>query len=254
MKERKKGTINKALAVLDCFSDDCPRLTVSEIASKLDIPFATAHRTIVKLLGGNFLDRDQETKKLSLGPKLYYLGRLARSSNSLMAVCRPFMEKLRDRTEETVNLYVMEGNCRICYEQTESFQPLKHASPLGKKLPLWAGASGKCFLAFIEGKDDDLIADMVDQIHPLTPSTIPNEEALLDELEKIRSRGYAISEAEREEGVSSVAAPIFDGNGDIVASLAVSGPSIRFDSQRKDLFAKALLETVREISVKLGYS
>lgn len=246
----KKTAIEKALAVIECFSSSDPELSVQEISNMLQLPFPSTHRIVKTLFESGYLYRNPNTKLFSLGAKIYYLGKIAQYSMNIINISLPLMEELRDKTEETVNLYFREGNYRICYERAVSHQTLKHSAVLGKPLPLWAGASGKCFLAFILPEERQ---EIISEAKPLTRNTITELEKFVKEIEIIREKGYAFSNSEREEGVSSVATPIFNQESKIVACLAVSGPSFRLTGKKLDQIITLALEYSRNISSLLGY-
>ncbi|MCF7936775.1 MAG: IclR family transcriptional regulator [Synergistales bacterium] len=246
----KKSAIEKALAVLESFSKDHREQSISEIAQRQGLPFSSTHRIASRLVDLGYLYRDPHTKQLSLGTRVYYLGKIAALSMNIINIALPFMEELRDTTGETVNLYFREGDSRICYEHAQSNQRLQFSVELGKRMPLWAGASGKCFLAYLP---EEQFEEIVAQAQPLTKNTIAERDALARETALIRKRGYSMSHSEREEGVSSVAVPIFNREGAVVASLAVSGPSFRFDDARLDNIIAGAVGTARKISAALGY-
>ncbi len=248
--QQKYTAIEKALGVLECFSDSNPELTIREIAVSLGIPFSTAHRTIKVLVDAGYLYRNPNSKVLSLGAKLYYLGKIANKSMNIINISLPLMERLRDITGETVNLYFREGNSRICYEHAESNQTLKHSAKLGKRFPLWAGASGKCFLSYLPENEFN---DIVSEAKPLTANTITSREQFVNEIRTIRSRGYSKSLSEREEGVASIAVPIFNQEGKVTACIAVSGPSFRIQGQQIDHIIEQTLIYAKEISFLLGF-
>ena len=246
----KRTAIEKALSVLECFSKVQPELSVSEIAQKLDLPFPSAHRIVKTLIESGYIYKNQNTKLLSLGAKLYYLGKIASTSVNIINISLPLMENLRDKTNETVNLYFREGDYRICYEHAISNQTLKHSVELGKHLPLWAGASGKCFMAFLA---PDHLEKVIAQAEKLTVNTITKREDFVNEIHKIMEKGFAISDSEREEGVSSVAAPIFNHESKMIACITISGPSFRILGAQLDSIIKNVTEYAAKISSLLGY-
>jgi len=247
----KKTAIEKALAVIECFSSSNPELSAQEISNMLKLPFSSTHRIVKTLLESGYLYRNPNTKLFSLGAKIYYLGKIAQYSMNIINISLPLMQDLRDKTEETVNLYFREGNYRICYERAVSHQSLKHSAVLGKPLPLWAGASGKCFLTFLSPEERQ---EIITNAKPLTKNTITEPGKFMKEIEIIRERGYAFSNSEREERVSSVATPIFNQEAKIVACLAVSGPSFRLTGQKLDQIIRLALEYSFKISSLLGYT
>ena len=196
-----------------------------------------------------FLERDAKTKQYHPGFKCSLLGAIAKKTGVLRTIASPHMEELKTRFNETVNLYLREGDFRICYEQVESSLHLKRSARLGSRFPLWAGASGRCFLAFMSKEDVDRI---LDDVEPLTPNTILDKETVFRKNEEVRRNGYAISVSELEEGVSSVAAPIFDASMHPVACLTLSGPTSRFSEEMIQALILALKASCRAISIKLG--
>lgn len=248
--KQKMTAIEKALKVIECFSKVSPELSVQDISEKLSLPFPSAHRIVKTLIETGYLYRNPNTKLLSLGAKLYYLGKIANTSMNIINISLPLMNDLRDKTGETVNLYFREGNFRICYEHAESTQTLKHSAELGKYFPLWAGASGKCFLAFLP---EDHFEEIIAEAKPLTVNTITDREKFISEIKLIRKRNFSISNSEREKGVSSIATPIFNQESKMVACLAVSGPSFRFSGKKLNDMIELAKEHAQKISSLLGY-
>lgn len=247
--EAGNTSIKKALSVLLCFSRKNSEWSMTELSRKLDLPLSTASRILGALVEEHFLDRDPETKTFRLGTRLIYLGALARESLNLRKHALPVMTDLRNLFGETVNLYIKQGKYRVCYEQVESLHTLKRSAQLGSRFPLWAGASGRCFLAF---SDADEVEQIIAEARPLTANTLVDPVAIRSRLEKTRLDGYAISVAEREAGVFSAAAPIFDGSGAMAACLAVSGPTFRFPEERFPDLAAGLKAAAETLSRHLG--
>ena len=249
--EAGSTSIKKALSVLLCFSRKAPEWSMTELSRKLDLPLSTTSRILGSLVEEHFLDRDPETKTFRLGTRLIYLGALAKESLNLRKYALPVMMALRNLFGETVNLYIKQGKYRVCYEQVESLHTLKRSAQLGSRFPLWAGASGRCFLAF---SDPDEAEQIIAEAKPLTANTITDPAVIRSRLENVRANGYAVSVAEREEGVFSAAAPIFDGSGAMVACLAISGPTFRFSEERFPELAEGLKTAAETLSRSLGKS
>ena len=251
-KGKKEGgtlALKKGLGVLSCFSWTRTQMTLTEIARQQELPLPTAARLTRALEEEGFLERDKKTKVFQLGFKCYLLGSIAKKTGFLRTIALPHMEELRNLFNETVNLYVREGDWRICYEQVESSLNLKRSARLGARFPLWAGASGRCFMAFMEKEDVDRL---LDEVQPLTENTILSREKVYEKNRELRKKGYGTSVAEREEGVSSVAVPIFDGSMQAVACMTLSGPTARFSEQMISALIPALKARCRDISLKLG--
>lgn len=243
------AALRKGLSVLKCFTWDRTSMSLKELAAVLEYPTPTVSRLVKALKEECFLEQDQRTKLYSLGLNSYILGAVAQNSGLLRNIAIPHMRVLESKYNETVNLYVREGDMRVCYAQVESTQALKRSARLGVSLPLSAGASGRCFLAFMPEED---ARGIVGEPVAFTENTITDMEMIIEKLRSLRELGYTVSASERELGVSSVASPILDASSRSIACLAVSGPSLRFtDSMIEQLIPDLKLKCY-EISLKMG--
>lgn len=241
-------SVQRAIDVLNCFSWEKRDLGLLEIAALIDLPKSTTFRLVQTLTKNGFLQRDSRTGRYLLGTKLYYFGNIVRESMQLRRLAGPVMVEIRDETRETVNLYVLEGTRRVCIEQVESPMGLRRLVRIGEQFPLWAGASGKLLLAYMDpGGREKVIREA------LAVSSNLNPDELLRQLPEIRQWQYSVSHGEREQGVSSVAAPIFNSGGQVEAVLAISGATVRFGRDEVDRFIRAVKLGAGKISAELGY-
>lgn len=245
LKEDGTSSLRKAIRVLKCFSEDKRRLSMTEIAQLLSLPPGTASRILNALVEENFLERDERTKLYQLGVYCLRMGKIAEVSDSLRALSLPFMEKLCDRFNETVNMYIRRGKVRVCYAQCETTSPLKRSVPLGSVFTLSAGAAARCLLAWAPM---ELVREVIEDIRPFTENTITEQEIFMKGLEETRHNLYSVSYAEREPGVVAVAAPIFGSPGVPCASISIAGPEIRFTKEIVAEMICALRETSLELS------
>jgi IclR family transcriptional regulator, KDG regulon repressor len=209
-------SVLRALDILDCFGSGHFELSLTELAHRIDLSMSTTSRLVSTLEKRNYLFRSKETQRYSLGPKIAQLGVLGFSNLDLRKVALPYMQDLNQIYDEGVSLYMPQGDERVCVERIESRQPLRRVINIGDRHPLTRGAAGRVLLAYLpkEKREELLKRD------PFT-----TEEGLAE----LRHGGYTVSLGEREEGVSSIAAPVFDARGAVIAALAMSGPSVRFE-------------------------
>jgi DNA-binding IclR family transcriptional regulator len=120
---------------------------------------------------------------------------------------------------------------------------------VGDRFPLWAGAGGKCILAY---SDESYALKEIEKASPITGTTITDRESFMSELASIRERGYAISHGEREEGVISVAVPIFEPPHRIFGCLSVAAPNVRLDEKAIEELIPELKDICSRISTNLG--
>lgn len=246
-KEEPIRAVERAFAILRAFSRDEARLTLSEIASRVGLPITTCLRIALTLEGLGALERS-DGKAWSLGGEMYTLGCVAHSAMIPQNIILPYMRQIREETREAVTLYGISGEDRVCCEHLESTLFMQCIMHVGDRLPLWAGASGRVLLAFM---GSEAVAREQAKIRRLTASTIIDADEFERSLAAIRSDGYAISRGEREEGVLSIAIPIFDRMGAIKFAFSAAGPDSRFTEERAEAIIPQIQAMCREISEKI---
>jgi DNA-binding IclR family transcriptional regulator len=248
----KNQTMERAVSILDCFTLEEPVLGVREAARKAQLSSSTAGRLMAALKENGILIQDSETKAYMIGSKVLAWAEVYSANSDVRSIALPVMVGLQEQTRETISLYVMEGNDRVCVERLESPETVRIVARVGRRIPLYAGSAGKVFLAFIpESRRKELFEAI--KLLPLTPRTITDMDQLLLNLERIRESGYAVSEGEWKLEASGVAAPIFNRHSQIAAALTVSGPSQRFTQEKIQEIADVVKAAVARISMELGY-
>jgi DNA-binding IclR family transcriptional regulator len=202
------GVLDKAVVVLGALEGG-PR-SLAELTAATGLPRATAHRLAVALEVHGLARRDGGGR-FALGLRLAALGRAA--AGPLADLARPALERLRDATGESVQLYVLDGNGRRCIASLDSPNELRTIVPVGAVLPLDRGSAGKV----------------------LTGATRP----------------WVASVGEREAGVASVSAPVVDPDGAVVAAVSVSGPIERTTRQPGRRYGAAVVRAAAEVSAAL---
>jgi DNA-binding IclR family transcriptional regulator len=247
MEENSVRSLERAFAILQCFDLETEELNLTQITGRLSLAPATALRLINSLTQLGYLEKSK-TKTYSLGVKVYLLGMIASNHFKLRRASEPILQSLRDTIKEAVSLYGIEGEHRVCYEHAESLQSMRSVVRIGERFPLWAGAAGKCLLAYAEKM---VVEREMAKIVPLTPSTIVDKELFLKELEHIRGVEEAISYGEREVGVVSIAVPIFSIRNDVEYALSVAVPSGRAAEEALRFFIDKAKDAARAISKQL---
>jgi len=207
--------LDKAVRVLGALEDG-PR-SLAGLVAETGITRATAHRLATALEAHGLVRRDGDGR-FALGLRLVALGRAAASALPLGEAARPALEALRDVTGESVQLYVRDGDRRVCIASLESPHGLRTIVPLGASLPLDRGSAGR-----VLGGDIDAAR-----------------------------RGWAESVGEREAGVASVSAPVRTPAGALVAAVSVSGPIERTSRAPGRRYADAVVAAARRIELAAG--
>jgi DNA-binding IclR family transcriptional regulator len=242
----------RALTLLDVLAQNATEQSLGELAQAAKLPPSTTHRLLHSLQQTGYVAQNHATSGYALGDTLILLGRKAERQRDIRQVARPWLEKLARATRETVNLTRVVDNSVVQLDHIDSPNILKVTWDSGQRFPIHASASGKVFLAYLPESEREHILKTV-KLRAYTKSTIVDPVRSRAELQAIQARGYAIDDAEREDGVRCVAAPIFDSQGSVVAAVSLSGPSLRMSLASLHELAGTVVVTARAISGALGH-
>ncbi|HEX6844989.1 MAG TPA: IclR family transcriptional regulator [Actinomycetota bacterium] len=225
------GVLDRAVAVLGAVEQGARTFTAITAATGLTRP--TAHRMITALETHGFLVHIGGLG-YALGPRLLGLATTAMRELPLRDLAQPALERLALATGESAQLYVRDGDLRMCVDAVESDSELRTIVAVGATLPLTAGSAGKVFLAW--GPTAGIEVD----------------DRLRRQLHATRQRGWADSHGEREPGVASVSAPVIGPGDALLAAVSISGPASRLAPLRAKERAPAVLAAAREIERAMG--
>jgi IclR family acetate operon transcriptional repressor len=242
--------VQKALQVLDCLGQEKRELSLGEICRRVGLPKTTTFRYLHTLRASGLVAHDPEAELYRLGPRLWELAQSVGEQLQIRKAARPYMEQLRDRFNETVNLAVLDGSEIVYLEMVESKMSLRMQASLGGRDPVYSTALGKAILAYLPEEEwrDHLPARLARR----TPRTLTSLAALREELIETRARGYSRDLGENEAGARCVGVPILDQREAVLAALSLSAPAVRFDDRSEREAAAALLNAARMISRRLG--
>lgn len=243
--------VTRAIDLLNALTGEQDGLGLTTLCRRTGLSKSVIIRLLRVLRQHELVDYLQDTKKYVLGPRCLYYGSSFLSHLDVRSKAKPVMVELRNRTGESVALFVRYGRHKVCIDRVESPHELRQSIEVGRPFPIHAGASGKVLLAYLPNEQlEQLISG---ELVRLTPFTVCDREALLKEIDKIRRNGYAVSFQERVLGVSAVAMPIFGAGGKIVASLSISAPSSRISTNDIRQYIELGLSAAEEISRRLGH-
>lgn len=242
----------KALSLLDAFTLHEPSLSLSALMERTGLPRATAFRLLATLEQCGYVVKDGVD--YSLGFKLFVLGNVVAEGLDLRRAAHRHLEALRDTTGETVQLAVLEDWKIVHLDRAMSTQSVAYmVSHVGAILPAYCTALGKALLTY---QSEDMVEAWAStqELRRHTPNTITSVDGLLDELRRIRQRGYSIDDEERELGVRCVGAPVFDRAGKAIAAISLGAPTGRLPRNLEgSQIAMQVMATGLAISRELGY-
>ena len=238
--ENNVRAVERALAILDCFNSSKNSFTLTELARAIDLSPSTTLRLISTLESKNYIYRNPENMRYYLGYRLAQLSDIAFSTMDIRLIARPHLERIHQEFNESIGIFLLKNNQRVCIGRIEGDRILKTSIQIGGVQPLTQGAAGKTLLAYLP---EDVIRELLTGESSVT----------LGEIHKIREYGYTVSYAEKEPGIVSIAAPIFGSDRQITASLVISGPSARFDQYLINQLVSTTVQTASEISSEMGY-
>jgi IclR family acetate operon transcriptional repressor len=232
----------RVMDILDLLQNSPDGRSLVDVSEAVGLPRSSAYRYLSTLETRGYVQRDGGTGLYRFG--LAFLPSHGRHLEVLSARARPVMEELRDRLGETINLGVLDGNRVVYLEILESNRTVRLAARRGDRDPIHSTALGKAIASRI-GSDAVVAILAAEGMPKRTSKTITEEARYLAELEKVRSRGFAVDLGENEEDGRCVAAPIQ--NSRVVAAISLSAPGARFEADLIEHIATELMAGARRI-------
>jgi len=220
MKEQRVEAVERALSILESFSDDATCLSLSQMAEETGLYKSTILRLSASLERYGYLNRGEDGF-FKIGPSLWRLGSLYRRTFDLSEFIRPELKHILKETGETSSFFIVEGDERVCLYRENSQHPIRYHLDEGSRLSLDRGAAAYILKAY-SSKDDK-------------------------NLDSVRKDGYCITVGDRTPDVSAVSVPLIDNKKKLKGAIAISGPSSRFNTVE---IMKAL-PLIQEIAAKL---
>ncbi len=248
---QRLSSVGAAVRLLKCFSEGEAEIGVTTLSRRLGVAKSTVYRLASTLVAEGMLEQNRENDKYRLGLALFGLGALVRQRMNVSTEARPHIFALREATNETVHLAVPEGAQIIYVYDLESTQAIRQRANLGERKPAFCSAEGRAMLAFADPADVE--AALGAGLAPRTPRTDTNPRSLRKALEQVRALGYALEDEQSETGMRSLAAPIRDAEGRVVAAVGIAGPMQRLDDAAIARFAPLVVQTANVISARLGF-
>lgn len=203
------------------------------------------------LASEGFVYKDPESKKYRLGLSILSLSGIVNSNIDIFRESQPVLNKLGENIGETAHISVFDNLDVIYLQKVECNHPVRFLTNVGKRNPPYATSSGKVLLAF---SNEEVIERAIEKgLQKFTKNTIIDPQKLRAHLNLVKANGFANSTEEILEGVTSIAAPIYNCKGNVIAAISVVGPKQRIQSHKVQGYAKKVMNAAMEISKRMGY-
>ena len=250
-RSQRLSSVTTAMRLLKMFTEDEAEIGVTSLAKRLGVAKSTVYRLASTLVAEGMLEQNPETERYRLGIALFGLGALVRQRMNLSNEARPYIFDLRDATNETVHLAVLDRAEIIYVYDLESTQAIRMSANLGARKPALCTAEGLAILAF---QPQPLIDQVLREgVRKRTPKTDTDASVLRARLEQVRKQGFAREDEQSELGMRSIAAPVRDSTGQVVGAVGMAGPVQRLSDETLTKLAPLVVNTANAISLRLGY-
>jgi DNA-binding IclR family transcriptional regulator len=236
--------VERALDVLKAFTVNDHELSATQLLQRVNLSRPTLYRLLQTLVQSGFVVSMGEPQKFRLGPAVGQLTHVWSSGQNISALGQPILHRLWEFTQETVALFVPQGNMRLCIAELPSPQALSFKRGIGYQERIVLGASGQVILAFANTS--------IEAIERYADGIALDPIRFAQELRQIRTRGYATSKNALIEGAVAIAAPFFDSRDQVAGSIAVFGPGARLKEDKVRQLGAILVKEAAALSKALG--
>lgn len=238
-------SIDRSVAIIECFSKNRRELKLSEIANMVDLNKSTVHGILNTLKYHGFISQDEHTQKYRLGTRFIEYGDIVVDSMDVRNIAYPLINYICEKTEETVHMAMLDDNEIVYIEKKECDKSIKTSTKIGIRFPAYITADGKVILSYLN-------EDLLDKCLPLNMNE-SDKHGIREKLKIIREQGFAIDYEESIQGIACVAAPIFDYKGYVRFSLSVTAPTVRMTEKKIEEYMIIIKEVANNISYSIGY-
>lgn len=244
--------LERGLRLLGEFSRHEKTLSAAELARRLKVPRSTVFRLLTTLEMMGFVERTDGGREFRLGMAVLRLGFDYLASLELTELGRPLLDRLRDEISYPCNLVVRDGRSIVYVAKSVAPTPFASSVNVGTRLPAHATVLGRVLL------EDLTLAELrvlypEPQLEVFSDSTPKTVEALFDMVQRDRERGYVLQEGFFETSISTIAAPVRDRTGKVVAALGATIPASRIDPEKLDIMVEQVRGAAAELSRLLDY-
>jgi DNA-binding IclR family transcriptional regulator len=245
------NSVLKAIDILETFHTDEPRLSLAEISARLGMPRSTTHNLLSTLLSRGFVEKTDHGR-YALGPAIVALTQSVRVNVELRDRAAPLLRELADACRESVYLAVLDDDRALYIYAVESPHRLLARTAVGERVTLHCTSLGKAILSRLPAERVEGIVDSAG-LPKFTAATITDPDVLKEELERVRTQGYAVDRGEHETGTYCIGAPILDVRGQVIGACSISSLDPELICGTPPECSAPVIHTAQEISRRMGY-
>lgn len=239
-------SIKKAMDIIDCIALK-GRMSNKELSAELDLPKSTVSRLLQTLEATGYVEQDPVIGDYLLSYKFYKVGYEMLEKSGIRSCVLPVIKQLAESANETVNFTVLD-DAKVLYLEKIEASPIHGGIRVGVRAPLHCTSSGKVMLANLPPESLQAVLTKIQPMEAYTDKTIVTVEELLQQLEDVRKKGYAVSRDELGNGVNAIAAFVSDYPGREAAAVSIAGPQNRFSNDRFIELSELVISAANEIS------
>ena len=242
-------SLDRGLRVFELFGADAKPMTLSDLAKAADLPRATARRILFTLERAGYVSSDG--KMFSLTPRVLVLAASFLSSNQVVAVLQPVLDRLASAAQEISSLAILDGHEVIFIARASPARVFSAGIDLGYRLPAYCTSVGRAMLG--KYSNADLAAALAAmELKAMTPYTVTDRDLLLATIMTDREKGYSLVDREAEPGFRSISVPVRRYDGEIVAAINMGAHVDRISTgEMIDRFLPLLRESADSVKSML---
>lgn len=247
---RQGGAVLRAVRLLDVVVAEGP-LRFAQLEDFSGYPKSTLHRLLNELAEERLVQFDERSSTWAAGYRILEMANRIWTRSDIRVLARDQLIALNALSGETVQIAVLADTHVVVIDHVESTRSVRHSISVGNREPVYCTGIGKVLLAWC---DDKQRKDIISRISfaRLTPNSITDKAALLQELSVISQQGYAIDAEERFLGTRCIAAPVVDSTGQAIAGLSITAPAFRTTESDLEHWRESLIVAAAEVSRRLA--
>jgi DNA-binding IclR family transcriptional regulator len=241
----------RVVKILNIVSENNGEYSMSEIARRCDIPIGTIPPILKTLSDLKYLSFDPEKKTYAIGIRCFLAGLVFTRSSTAYGGITGIIKTMTDTTQETAHYCTLEHGDVLYVCKSESPQPIRMYSAVGRTLPAYGTAVGKALLSGLS--DEEVMKLYPNGLQPLTKHTITDYSVLLTQLAEVRRTGFAEECEESNLGIRCIAKPIHDAKGHVISAISIVIPLFRFSQEKEKVVKEALTQGGKDLEAMVPF-